>query len=74
MAMDAAELLGLSSCMIGHFVHREKEVSELLNIKGDMRLALGLIVGYAKNKTPPKVKINRCYDEKYNIDLVKLSK
>ncbi|GHU49010.1 hypothetical protein FACS1894218_7190 [Bacilli bacterium] len=74
MAMDAAALLGLSSCMIGHFIQHEQEVNALLNVKGEVRLALGLVIGYAKTNTPPRAKTNRCYDEAYDINVVQQNK
>lgn len=66
-AMYTAESLGLQTCLIGNVLEHEQEVNKMLNIQGDMKLVVGLCVGYAKQKTPPRTKLNRCYDGQYDI-------
>jgi nitroreductase len=69
--MIAAESLGLQTCLIGHIIYQEENMNKLLNVSGDAKLVIGITVGYAKEKGNTPKKVNRCYDETYNVNKVK---
>ena len=66
-----ANALGLGACFLGGLRSNADKLVEPLNIKGKCLPILGLAIGWPLGINPLQPKINKCYDEKYNLDLIK---
>jgi hypothetical protein len=66
--MYGAQSLGLSTCLLGGFRRFPKEVNNILKIKGKCVPTLGVCVGYSTKIGAKVPKINKCYDQYYNIN------
>ncbi|MBU4693416.1 nitroreductase family protein [Mycoplasma zalophidermidis] len=68
MAQDIATDLGLGTCFIGLVRTIEKEIIDLLNIKGQAFPVVGLTIGHRLNDGHVKPKLNRVYENFYDYN------
>ncbi|QJR44347.1 nitroreductase family protein [Mycoplasma miroungirhinis] len=66
MAID----LGLGTCFLGLVRVAVQEIIEVLNIKGQAFPVIALAIGHKNTEGIVKPKLNRIYQEKYNIEQV----
>ena len=66
-----ANTLGLGACFLGGLRSNADQLVKPLNIEGKCLPVLGLAIGWPLGINPLQPKVNKCYDEKYNLDLVK---
>ncbi|WP_235619439.1 nitroreductase family protein [Mycoplasmopsis californica] len=71
MAQDIAIELGLSTCFLGLTRTIVKELTEILEIKGQAFPVIGLTIGYAKNNGEIKPKMNRVFNDRYDFERLK---
>jgi nitroreductase len=64
--------LGLSTCYIAGIRYNSKQANKILGITNSASVAFGLSIGYENNKVGKKPKINKIYDERYNLNQIKL--
>lgn len=67
LLMIAANDLDLGTCILGGFRKWPKEVNNLLNATGKCVPTIGLALGYPSKQGMKVPKINKCYDEQYNL-------
>jgi FMN reductase (NADPH) len=70
LLMSSANELGLGTCILGGFRRWPDGVNKLLNIKGKIAPALALCIGYKSKEGTNVPKINKCYDEHYDLKTV----
>ncbi|MDR2823206.1 MAG: nitroreductase family protein [Mycoplasmataceae bacterium] len=70
-AMSAAVALGLSTCYIGGLRQQQVEVNRLLGISGRASVVLGMTFGYAATPEIVTPKVNKCYDNQYDLNKMK---
>ena len=66
----AALELGLSTCFLGGIRRNIKQVCKILKLKGKSMPIIGLTVGYEDKITSVKPRINKVYDQEYDIKQV----
>ncbi len=69
--VDAAISIGLATCYIGAIRSNAPAISKILNLPKHVVPVVGLTIGYSKNLFEIKPKINKVYDESYDLELVK---
>lgn len=69
-ASDAANSLGLGTCFIGGIRLFADLIKETLKLEGNLTPIVGLTVGYPNKIENHKPKVNKCYDETYNLTKV----
>lgn len=69
--VDASIALGLGTCFIGGVRTFANELIELLNLPEFSFPIVGLTIGYENEKVSVKPKINKVYNETYDLSLVK---
>ncbi|WP_029608527.1 nitroreductase family protein [Mycoplasma simbae] len=68
MAQDMAAELGLGTCFLGLARTMQKELIELLNIKGQAFPVIGLTIGHIKEQGVVKPKLTRVFNDQYDIN------
>jgi hypothetical protein len=68
--MSAAIDLDLGTCILGGFRKWPKEVNKLLKVSNKCVPTIGLAIGYRANQGTKIPKINKCYDNQYDINLI----
>ena len=71
MASAHANALGLGACFLGGLRSNADKLVGPLNIKGKCLPVLGLAIGWPLGISPLQPKINKCYDEKYDLEKIK---
>lgn len=67
MVHDAALELGLSCCYIGGVRLFANDLAQYLKIKGIATPVVGLTIGYAIRENHVRPKLNKVFDEKYDL-------
>jgi FMN reductase [NAD(P)H] len=70
-SMDVAISMGLGTCYIGGLRRFAKDVNEILNVKNTAMPVIAMTFGYASQPAVMRPKINKCYDERYDYELIK---
>lgn len=70
MTQDIAISLGLGTGFLGLVRSLQKEIIDILNIKGQAFPVVGLSIGYPLIDKNPQPKLNRVYENEYNIDIL----
>lgn len=63
--------MGLGTCYIGGVRLNADKLKQIFNCKGKCMPMLGLVIGHPNKQVPLRPKINKCYDNIYNLDMVK---